>query len=239
MEATTNRLVKTGGRMANDSLQVMQEAATNVFELLVEARRQDDAGNEAAGQRARDKAGRQLLQTFGRWLDRYFLRMGVPADEAQDMAQDAMLKLVAMQSAVKENAFAVICRARHSIFVDHLKHRKAGKRMVGTAASGEFEAELQLSDESWDFVSDSVAAEATPFDLIDCVRRKLTQYRQQSATRADVLEMHVIGLNAAEIGAVIYKKAEAAVTKREEANVRQRMNDMQSQLQTLFAECKD
>jgi DNA-directed RNA polymerase specialized sigma24 family protein len=225
--------------MAIDSLQVMHDAATQVFAHFAEARQADRAKKPAAAQAARNQAGRLLFQVFGRWMDSFFERKGVPSDEAQDLTQDTMLKLSAYANDVKANGFALICRARRSIFIDYLKRRQAGKRKVGTAQSGEMSAELQLDDDSWDALSESVADERIPFELVDCVQRKLSVFRQVAGVRADVLELRATGLSAREIAGVLFDKAEADITKREEANVRARIYDMKDQVQSLFAECKD
>lgn len=225
--------------MAIDSLQQMQAAATRIFEHFADARRADEAGQPRVAQAARDQAGTLLMKVFGTWMDRFYLRRGVHEDEAGDMTQDAMLRLVAYSYEVRGNAFALVCRARVSVLVEHWRRRGAGKRRVGTAAAGDQVAEVLVGDESWEALSETVAADELPAELIDCVQRKMFMFREISAARAEVLELHVMGLSAREIASVIYDKPEAEVTKGEERNMRARVYDMKDQVQALFSECKD
>jgi DNA-directed RNA polymerase specialized sigma24 family protein len=225
--------------MAIDSLQLMQAAATRIFDHFADARRADETGQPRVAQAARDKAGTELMKVFGTWMDRFYQRRGVHEDDAGDMTQDAMLRLVAYSYEVRGNAFALICRARVSVLVEHWRRRGAGKRRVGTSAAGDQVAEVLVGDESWEALSETVAADELPAELIDCVQRKMHLFREISAARAEVLELHVMGLSAREIASVIYDKPEAEVTKGEERNMRARVYDMKDQVQALFLECKD
>lgn len=225
--------------MAIDSLQQMQAAATRIFEYFAEARRADEARQPRQAQAWRDKAGTELMKVFGRWMDRFYLRHGVHEDEVVDMTQDALMRLVAYSYEVRGNAFALICRARVSVLVEHWRRRGAGKRRVGTSAAGDQVAEVMVGDESWDALSETVAAEELPAELIDCVQRKMFMFREISPARAEVLELHVMGLSAREMASVVYDKPENEVSKGEERNMRARVYDMKDQVQALFLECKD
>lgn len=225
--------------MAIDSLQHMRDAATRIFDHFADARHADDAGQLRAAQAARDKAGTELMRVFGTWMNRFYLRRGVHEDEAADMTQDAMLRLVAYSYEVRGNAFALICRARVSVLVEHWRRRGAGKRRTGNSATGDQVAEVQVGDESWDALSETVPADDVPAELIDCVQRKMFAFREISPARAEVLELHVMGLSAREMASVVYDKPEAEVTKGEERNMRARVYDMKDQVQALFRECKD
>jgi DNA-directed RNA polymerase specialized sigma24 family protein len=225
--------------MAINSLQQMQDAAARIFDHFADARRADEGRQPRVAQGSRDKAGTELMKVFGTWMHRFYLRYGVREDEAADMTQDAMLRLVAYSYEVRGNAFALICRARVSVLVEHWRRRGAGKRRTGTSATGDQVAEVLVGDDSWDALSETVAADELPADLIDCVQRKMFMFREVSPARAEVLELHVMGLSAREMASVVYDKPEAEVSKGEERNMRARVYDMKDQLQALFLECKD
>lgn len=225
--------------MAIDSLQHMRDAATRIFDHFADARRAEEARQPRAAQASRDKAGTELVKVFGTWMDRFYLRRGVHEDEAADMTQEALLRLVAYSYEVRGNAFALICRARVSVLVEHWRRRGAGKRRTGNSATGDQLAEVQVGDESWDALSETVAADEVPAELVDCVQRKMFAFREISPARAEVLELHVMGLSAREMASVVYDKPEADVTKGEERNMRARVYDMKDQVQALFLECKD
>ena len=225
--------------MAIDSLQHMRDAATRIFDHFADARRAEEARQPRVAQASRDKGGTELMKAFGTWMDRFYLRHGVHEDEAGDMTQDAMLRLVAYSYEVRGNAFALICRARVSVLVEHWRRRGAGKRRTGNSATGDQVAEVQVGDESWDALSETVAADDVPAELIDCVQRKMFAFREISPARAEVLELHVMGLSAREMASVVYDKPEADVSKGEERNMRARVYDMKDQVQALFLECKD
>lgn len=230
--------IQTGGRMATDNLQLMRDSATRVFQLLAEARAHDQGRRPGAAQTARNEAGRELDKTFSRWMNKFYMRLGLSDEEAQDMTQDAMLRMVALTSTVKSNAFALLCRTRRSVFVDYLKHRNAGKRKAGAGGKDDVQAEVMLTEEDWDLLSDSTGTRDS-HDLRNCVEHKLEEFRQASPTRAEVLELHAHGFSAREIAAIIYDKPEDEVTAKEEASVRDRIYNAKKQAQILFAECKD
>lgn len=225
--------------MAIDSLQHMRDAATRIFDHFADARRAEEARQPRVAQAARDKAGVELMKVFGTWMNRFYLRRGVHEDEAADMTQDALLRLVAYSYEVRGNAFALICRARVSVLVEHWRRRGAGKRRTGNSATGDQVAEVQVSDESWDALSETVAADDMPVELVDCVQRKMFAFREISPARAEVLELHVMGLSAREMASVVYDKPEAEVSPGDERNMRARVYDMKDQVQALFRECKD
>lgn len=185
---------------------------------------------------ARDRGGRLLYSRFSRWFQRHYQRLGLDESAAQDLTQEAFLKIFAQagRNGLRSNAFALICAVRRSAFLDHVKHHRADKRSVG-----EQSAELQLSDDEWLALGASAVMTEPAGDLADCVQRKLIQYRARAPGRAEILELLCFGLNAREIAAAIYGKPEPEVSAQEAANMRDRIYNTRNQARDLFAECQE
>lgn len=224
--------------VAAGPLQRLQQAAQQVVELFAEAARHDAARRPREARQARERGGRLLHDSFSRWFERHFRRLGASDETAEDLTQDAFVKLYTQVHAqgARSNAFALLCAVRRSTYLDHLKHLHAAKRSADDAAQP---AERLLSDEEWLELDETRGAEPPPADLVDCVQRKLHLYQAAAPSRAEVLELLCFGLSAREIAAVVYAKDEADVTAQEAANVRDRIYNARQQARALFAECKD
>jgi len=220
--------------------QALQQAAEEVFALFAQAVAHDRAGRLREAERARNQGGRLLHGRFGRWFERHYTRLGLDEAAAQDLAQDAFIRVYTQVHGhgVRGNAFALLCAVRRTTFLDHLKRLHADKRSAGEARAGT--AEVLLDDEAWETLLTTTAADDTASpDLQDCVQRKLQQFQAAAPARAEVLEMLCFGLSAREIAAVVYAKPEDAISAQEAANVRDRIYHTRHQARTLFAECEE
>ncbi len=217
----------------------LRRAAAEVMAFFVQARLLDQGQRRSPeADRARELGGRLLHQRFSRWFERHYQRLGLDEAQAQDLTQEAFIKLYlqANGGTVPSNPFALICAIRRSTFLDHFRHQRADKRL---AASGE-SAEVLLGDDEWlDLIANSGASEEASADLADCVQRKLAQMQSKSASRAEILELLCFGMSAREIAAVVYAKPESDVSAQEAANIRDRIYNTRNQARALFAECRE
>jgi DNA-directed RNA polymerase specialized sigma24 family protein len=228
--------------MTDSPLDRLRQAADEALGLFAQAVVHEAAQRprEAAG--ARERGGRLLHQAFSRWFQRHYRRLGLSEDAAEDLTQDAFVKLYlqAHTHGVRGNAFALVCTVRRSVFLDHLKRHRAAMRGGADAAPGG--AEVLLSDEEWLALADGQGdgtGEHGLAGLVDCVQRKLVAYQREAPARAEVLELLCFGLSAREIAAVVYAKPEPEVTPQEAANMRDRIYNTRNQARALFAECRE
>lgn len=228
--------------MTESALDRLRLAAEEALGLFAQAVAHEAAQRLREAAIARERGGRLLHQSLARWFQRHYRRLGLSEDTAEDLTQDAFVKLYlqAYSHAVRGNAFALVCAVRRSVFLDHLKRLRAAMRGGSDALPGG--AEVLLSDEEWGVLADGQSDGAQPADLavlVDCVQRKLVDYQRQSPARAEVLELLCFGLSAREIAAVVYAKPEPEVTPQEAANMRDRIYNTRHQARTLFAECRE
>jgi DNA-directed RNA polymerase specialized sigma24 family protein len=212
--------------MSESALDRLRLAADEALGLFAQAVAHEAARRPREAARAREQGGRLLHHSFARWFQRHYRRLGLSEDTAEDLTQDAFVKLYlqAHTHGVRGNAFALVCTVRRSVFLDHLKRHRAAMR-GGSDALGEGDA------------SDAAAGDLAA--LVDCVQRKLVVYQREAPARAEVLELLCFGLSAREIAAVVYAKPEPEVTPQEAANMRDRIYNTRNQARALFAECRE
>ena len=228
--------------MSESALDRLRLAADEALGLFAQAVAHEAARRPREAARAREQGGRLLHHSFARWFQRHYRRLGLSEDTAEDLTQDAFVKLYlqAHTHGVRGNAFALVCAVRRSVFLDHLKRHRAAMRGGSDALAGG--AEMLLSDEEWDALGEGAASDAAAGDLaalVDCVQRKLVVYQREAPARAEVLELLCFGLSAREIAAVVYAKPEPEVTPQEAANMRDRIYNTRNQARALFAECRE
>ena len=228
--------------MSVSALDRLREAADEALALFAQAVSHEAAQRLREAASARERGGRLLHQCFSRWFQRHYLRLGVSEGTAEDLTQDAFVKLYlqAHTHGVRSNAFALVCTVRRSVFLDHIKRHRAAMRGGSDLLAGG--AEVLLSDEEWLALADGQdgdAQDGTLAGLVDCVQRKLVVYQREAPTRAEVLELLCFGLSAREIAAVVYAKPEPEVTPKEAANMRDRIYNTRNQARSLFAECRE
>lgn len=219
----------------------MDDEAKEIFLLLGEARRLDSVGQTAAAQQSRDKAGVVLVKHFAKGIVGFFRRHGADDTQAEDLLIEVYQKLLQFDQPIRGKAAALLQTMAQSVLIDYWRRRGAGKRLVGTERAGQQRAEVQVAEEIWDILSQTVpgAAGMAAFDTQQCVQKKLAQLHRTHPDRARLLELQTAGYTGREMAAILYDKPEAEVSPREEANIRQRINDMKAQVQELFLECLD
>lgn len=231
--------------MATDALHHLQQASDQIVDLFVQALTFDRQGRLTEAKRSRDRGGVLFDQHLASWFESRFRRCGLDEGEAQDQTQEAFTKLYVylQKNPVRSNAFGLICRMQRSIFADWLRHKKAQRRSAkhkdkeGKAIA----AEVQLDEDEWtELMQTHAGAGGDPMHgLRNCVERKLAEMEIVAPTYVEVLELAALRLSAREIAAVIYDKPEADVSKREEGNMRSRVNEARNKARVLFAECRD
>lgn len=181
----------------------------------------------------------QLNDQLGRWIDRYFLRQGVPESEAEELTGQVWIRLLSIQSEDKGNGFALLCRVRRSVFIDYVRARRAEKRTGGTIAGDTGASEVYGDEDFWDVLSDTAEAPGPPADLEDCVQRKFAIFRSVAPARASLLEMITLGLSYKEIASSLFDIPEDDVTQQQVARVRNRIEEARKQAEPFFRECED
>ena len=209
----------------------VQEAAEQVFFLL--------RGN------AKDQRQAALFMdgVLGRWMDNYFRRLGVPEDEAEELTMDVWVKLLAARYEDRGNGFALLCRMRHSRYVEYLRARHADKRSGGSVEGVGGASEVQGDEEFWNVVIDTVAAPAAPEGLEDCVQRKFQLFQQTAPARASLLEMLAEGMRSTDIlkhfGVQDYVRAQSRITTQMPSDETARLLKQPATRPLLCVECLD
>jgi DNA-directed RNA polymerase specialized sigma24 family protein len=205
----------------------VQEAADQVFGLL------------RGGARDQKQAALFMDGVLGRWMDHYFRRLGVPEDEAEELTMDVWVKVLAARYEDRGNGFALLCRMRHSRYVEYLRARHADKRTGGSVEGLDGVSEVQGDEDFWNIVLDTVAAPAAPEGLEDCVQRKFQLFQRVAPARASLLELLAEGLSYREVAGVVFDLEEAQVTNRYVARIRNRIEEARRQAEPYFEECQD
>ena len=175
---------------------------------------------------------------LGRWLDRYFIRHGVPEAQAEELTMDVWVNLLKGKREKPDNAFAFVCKAAHNVLVDHIRQQNTAKKRTGGIA-GAAKAEVYLDDELWELVNESTQGTHADMELRDCIHRKMHQFSLTHPARAQLIEYWFIGLSYLEIATLIFgdfleKEATQMVDR-----VRNRIEEARKQARALFAECMD
>ena len=146
-----------------------------------------------AGGRAREAAVVALYRGHAQALLRFFVHQGLGPDDARDLLQDTVVKIVRGAAGFdgKGAARAWIWQVARYALLDFLEKR-------GRLAS----RETALTDEQWSTVAETTpsdAASESPQDVDDCVGAGLEAFAREMPERAHALTLQMNGLSVAEI----------------------------------------
>lgn len=182
---------------------------------------------------------------IGRWLDRYFIRHGVPEAQAEELTMEVWIKLIKGKHEARDNAFALICGAARSVLIDHIRNRHTAKNSAGGMKDAG-SAEISVDEELWDLKAEAAPGLYADLDLRDCIQKKMHQFATTHPARAQLIEYVAEGLSYLEIAALIFGeavKARGEVAKKEATQmvnrVRNRIEEARKQARVLFQECND
>lgn len=149
-----------------------------------------------AGGRAREAAVTALYRGHAQALLRFFVYQGLGPDDARDLLQDTVVKIVRGAAGFdgKGTARAWIWQVARYALLDFLEKR-------GRLAA----RETSLSDEQWSELADTMPAASDPQsaqgaqDVDDCVAAGLEAFAREMPERAHALTLQMNGLSVAEI----------------------------------------
>ena len=149
-----------------------------------------------AGGRAREAAVVALYRGHAQALLRFFVHQGLGSDDARDLLQDTVVKIVRGAAGYdgKGAARAWIWQVARYALLDFLEKR-------GRLAA----RETSLSDEQWSELADTMPAASNPQaaqgaqDVDDCVAAGLEAFAHEMPERAHALTLQMNGLSVAEI----------------------------------------
>jgi RNA polymerase sigma factor (sigma-70 family) len=150
-------------------------------------------GEIRKGGRAMHRALRTLYDTTGAHMVRFFAYHGVSADEAQDILQETVVRVVRKVDTYKgdSTARAWIWQIARNCLVDH-------QRAAGRAA----EHVVAVNDEQWDVLVEITPAPAECLvgeTADECVSRGLDDFAGRMPERALVLTLQMDGMSITEI----------------------------------------
>lgn len=217
-------------------------SAERALELLRQEARQFALRLKQGGKEA-DQAWRMIHGPLGRWIEGRFRRWRVDQMEAEDLLAEVWVRLLKAPPLDPERAFAVICRTQRTVFIDWLRRRYAGirdaKRTVVPGADTEDGSEDVLTSLMDQAAFDQSKEQARFADLADCIERKLTLFESINPDRAELLVMMVEGLSYREIAMILFNKEEGEVTKKDEQNVKNRIENARKEGRTYLDQCKE
>lgn len=182
---------------------------------------------------------------IGRWLDRYFMRHGVPEAQAEELTMEVWIKLLKGKYETRDNAFALICGAARSVLIDHIRLRHTAKNSAGGMKDAG-SAEVSVDEELWDLTAQATPGMYADLELRDCIQKKMHQFASTHPGRAQLIEYVAEGLSYLEIATLIFGEAVKAggqAAKKETDKminrVRNRIEEARKQARVLFQECQD
>jgi RNA polymerase sigma-70 factor (ECF subfamily) len=148
------------------------------------------------GGRAMDTGTKALYQTLGQSLLRFFVYRGTTGDDAKDILQETVVKIVGNAASFNGDgsAKAWIWQIARNCLTDH-------QRKQGVVASHE----IAVNDDAWDVLVQKIAdpkasAGTSPISADECVVAGLEAFGKQAPERALVLLLQMDGLSIEEIG---------------------------------------
>ncbi len=146
------------------------------------------------GGKAMDAGVKALYQTTAQPMLRFFIYRGISSDEAKDVLQETVLKIVRSAESFTGDgtAKAWIRQVATNCLIDHQRKR-------GSLA----EHEIAVNDEQWARLEETTAAPVsgnTPHAVDECVAAGLGKFSSREPERAHVLMLQMDGLSIDDIG---------------------------------------
>ena len=175
-----------------------------------------------------------LVRRLSGRLQRYFERHRVPGAQAQELVSEAWLKLVNSRFEGQTRAIVWIWRVAGSVLLDWVDHH-AAERRAGTRALPV--AELQVDDDAWAHLAESVAAPQAPAWLTRCIEQAAFRFEREQPRRAEVLRFSCEGWSAEEIA--VYYGATPPPGEKQKTAARNRVLDAMKQARSYFDHCRE
>lgn len=140
------------------------------------------------GGRAQAAAMKALYQRHAQAMLRFFVHQGVPADDAKDILQDAVVKIVRHADSFRGSGTATAWLwqiARHCLLDFHAQRTRQARR------------EVAVDPAHWDTLAETTAAApacALGATVDDCVASGLGDFARQMPERAHALTLQMEGL---------------------------------------------
>jgi len=207
-----------------------QEAIKNIFDIFA---------SQAAGQPMPADQQKEVARLWLRHVERHaqghFVRKGVPRHEAEDLAQEVILKLFRTRAlADVSHPQAYYYRILHNLFTDYLRQLRPGEARQDDARSpasvdgdedtvgGRYPAQSRDNEDmpGGARFDEPVDPGIGPDSRAE-MRRLLASYERQHPLRYQRLALWVAGCSAREIASVEHDMAVDAVSERQAANTTQ------------------
>jgi RNA polymerase sigma-70 factor (ECF subfamily) len=176
------------------------------------------------GGRQRDTAVKALYQAHAQAMLRFFVHQGLPADDAQDILQDTVVKIVRNAHGFRGTgpARAWLWQVARNCLLDH---QAARIRQAG--------CEVAVDAARWDSLADtapSPLACAIGATAQDCVASGLDAFAQQMPERAHALALQMQGAGIEAIAQQIGRSASAT---------KEYLSQCRKKIQPFVAHCMD
>lgn len=175
-----------------------------------------------------------LCRHLSRRVQRYFERHRVPENQAEELVTEVWLKLLNSKYEGRVRAVVWLWMVAGSVLLDWIAKHKAERR-AGADASRP--VEVAVDEDTWNVISESVAAANPPPWLRLCLERAAFLFEQEEPRRAEVLRFSCEKWTAEEIA--VYYGASPPVTAKQQTAARNRVLDAVKRARTYFAHCKD
>jgi RNA polymerase sigma factor (sigma-70 family) len=158
----------------------------------------------AQGGRTRDAAVKTLFQGKAQHMLRFFVHLGVSADEAKDVLQETFVKIVLRANTYNGGGAATswIWQVARNCLMDHLRKK---------SRIGEEEVAVDLDD--WQLIEETTPAATdaiAPHSVDECVSRGLQAFALEMPERAYALTLQMEGASIAEISERLGRSLAAA-----------------------------
>jgi RNA polymerase sigma factor (sigma-70 family) len=159
-----------------------------------------------SGGRAMDAAVKALYGSLGQHMLKFFVHKGVSGDEAKDILQETIVKIVRSANRCDGGGAARpwVWQVARNCLMDFLRKQS---RIA--------DDEVAVNDERWQALEETTAAPAAcavGMTADECVAGGLEVFASKNPDRAWVLSLHMDGFSMAEIGVQIGRSASAAKT---------------------------
>lgn len=175
-----------------------------------------------------------LVRHLSKRLQRYYLRHGVPADQAEELVNEAWFKLVSSSFRGETRAIVWVWKVAGSVLLDWVG-RNATMRRSGT--DDQPVSEVHLDDDGWRWLAEFAPAGEAPAWLTTCIERAAHLFESDEPRRAEVLRFTCEGWSAEEIA--VYYGAAPPPSEKQKTAARNRVLDALKRARGYFAHCRE